>query len=204
MTPQDYWNAIYEIKGDHDVSWSEALPAVSLQLIESAGITPETCVVDVGGGRSRLVDALLAKGLDCLAVLDVSGEALSHTRSRIGTASQQVKWIEADVTAAWTLKPMDIWHDRAVFHFLTAPEHRAGYLGHLRATLKAGGSAIIATFAPDGPDRCSGLPVVRYSPESLAAELGPDYSLQEAQLHRHLTPWGVAQSFQYSRFRRLH
>ena len=110
--------------------------------------------------------------------------------------------IQADVTGAWDLKPMDIWHDRAVFHFLTERDDRARYLEHLRHTLKPGGSAIIATFALDGPEMCSGLPVARYSPETLAAELGEGFDLVEARPYQHVTPWGAAQSFQYSRFQR--
>jgi SAM-dependent methyltransferase len=159
-------------------------------------------VVDIGGGESRLVDALLARGLHCVAVLDVSGEALRHAQARLGAAAQSVTWVEADVTGAWSLAPMDIWHDRAVFHFLIDPAARARYVRHLRGTLKPQGSAIIATFALDGPERCSGLPVHRYSPETLAAELGDAFTLVEWRAHRHVTPWGAAQSFQYSWFRR--
>jgi hypothetical protein len=158
----------------------------------------------VGGGESRLIDALLAEGLDCLAVLDVSHEALDHARARIGTASQVVTWIESDVAGVWSLKPMDIWHDRAVFHFLVQAEDRLRYLTHLRKTLKVNGGAIIATFAPGGPDRCSGLPVARYSPDALAAELGDGFTLLESRLHPHVTPSGTVQSFQYSRFQRNH
>jgi SAM-dependent methyltransferase len=204
MNPEDHWNSIYRTQGEDAVSWFEALASVSLELLDAAGLTTDTCVVDVGGGESRLVDALLAKGLDCLAVLDVSGEALHHAQARIGGAAPTVTWIEADVTDAWSLKPMDIWHDRAGFHFLTDGAARANYRQHILETLKADGSVIIATFAPDGPERCSGLPVVRYSPELLAKELGVGFALQEWRPHRHVTPWGGVQSFQYSRFRRVH
>jgi SAM-dependent methyltransferase len=167
-------------------------------------MTAETCVLDVGGGDSHLVDALTARGLDCLAVLDVSGAALGRARARLGSAARVPIWIEADVTGDWTLQAMDIWHDRAVFHFLTSPEDRALYTRHLLRTLKPGGSAIIATFAPDGPERCSGLPVQRYAPEQLASELGPQLELVEARRHVHTTPWGSTQSFQYSRLRKVH
>jgi SAM-dependent methyltransferase len=203
MTPQEHWNAIYRTKSERDVSWFEALPAVSLELLEDAGLTEDTCVVDVGGGESRLVDALLARGLDCLAVLDVSGEALDHARTRVGSNARVVTWIEADVTAGWSLKAMDIWHDRAVFHFLVAPDDRIRYLTHMRETLKPGGSAIIATFAPDGPATCSGLPVARYSPATLAQAVGRDFELVDVRAWQHVTPWGALQPFQYSRFRRL-
>jgi trans-aconitate methyltransferase len=199
-----HWNHVYSTKTEREVSWFEPLPVVSLGLLEAAGLTTHTCVLDVGGGDSHLVDALAARGLDCLAVLDVSGAALERAKARLGAVAQVPIWIEADVTSDWTLQPMDIWHDRAVFHFLTAPEDRARYTQHMLETLKPGGSAIIATFAPDGPERCSGLPVQRYSPEQLAAELGASFELIEARPHLHTTPSGSTQSFQYSRLRRTH
>jgi SAM-dependent methyltransferase len=199
---QEHWDSVYRTKGEQDVSWFETFPAMSLEMIEAAGLTPDTCVIDVGGGQSRLIDSLLSRGLDCLAVLDVSGEALRHARDRLGARSQVVAWIESDVTAEWSLQPMDIWHDRAVFHFLVQPDDRRHYVARLRSTLKVGGSAIVATFAPDGPERCSGLPVVRYSPDALSAELGHEFALIDARPHRHVTPWGDTQSFQYSRFQR--
>jgi hypothetical protein len=136
-------------------------------------------------------------------VLDVSGAALRRAQARLGGAAHVPVWIEADVTGGWTLKSMDIWHDRAVFHFLTASEDRAKYLEHLRAVVRMQGSAIIATFAPDGPEKCSGLQVARYSPESLADTLGRGFQLVEARRHVHATPWGSTQAFQYSRFVRV-
>jgi hypothetical protein len=204
MDRQDHWQRVYTTKSEQEVSWFEGLPAVSIQLMESAGLTPDSCVVDVGGGDSRLVDALVARGLDCLAVLDVSDAALQRAQQRLGDSARIPTWIATDVSADWSLKPMDIWHDRAVFHFLTAPEDRARYVSHLRETLKRNGSAIIATFALDGPEKCSGLPVARYSPETLADELGEGFKLIESVPHRHQTPWGTSQSFQYSRFVRVH
>lgn len=197
-----HWNRVYTTKTEQDVSWFEPLPTISLEMLESAGMTPESCVLDVGGGDSHLVDALAARGLDCLAVLDVSGAALERAKTRLGLAAQTPIWIEADVTGEWSLKPMDIWHDRAVFHFLTTADERTAYRRHLMGTLKPGGSAIIATFALDGPEKCSGLPVQRYSPERLAEELGSAFELREARPHVHTTPWGSTQSFQYSRLLR--
>jgi len=157
-------------------------------------------VIDIGAGDSRLVDQLIVQGLNCIAVLDVSGAALQRVRTRLGSNSDRVDWIEADVTAEWSWKSSDIWHDRAVFHFLTDPCDRARYRAHLKRILKPGGTAIIATFAPDGPAKCSGLPVVRYSPETLASELDPDFALVQSMAHGHQTPWDSTQSFQYSRF----
>jgi len=202
MTRTGHWNTIYRTKDERELSWFEGLPELSLRLMESAGLTVETCVLDVGGGDSHLVDVLEARGLDCLAVLDVSGVALARARTRLGVRASVPLWIEADVTGEWTLKPMDIWHDRAVFHFLTEVEDRVRYGNHLRQTLKVGGTAIVATFAPDGPDRCSGLPVMRYSPETLSLELGSELELVEAVPYTHTTPWGVMQSFHYCRFLR--
>ena len=203
MERQRHWNAVFTKKAEGDVSWFESLPATSIRLLEAAGLSIDTCVLDVGGGDSHLIDHLMARGLDCLAVLDVSGEALARARARLGPAASIPIWLETDVANDWSLKPMDIWHDRAVFHFLTEKHDRERYRFQLLKTLKEGGSAILATFAPDGPARCSGLPVVRYSPESLSAELGPAFGLIESVPHVHTTPWGATQSFLYCRFRRV-
>lgn len=197
-----HWDEIYASKAEQGVSWFEAVPAVSLRLLEAAGLTPESCVIDVGCGAARLIDALVARGLACLVALDVSDAVVQQARARLGARASVPVWIVADVVGGWSSKPMDIWHDRAVFHFLTDPADRARYVARLRETLKPGGSAIIATFALDGPERCSGLPVVRYSPESLSAELGPEFRLEESIAHMHVTPSGGRQSFQYSRFTR--
>ena len=203
---QAHWNDVYARKGEREVSWFEESPATSLSLIEAAlasSPTSNPCIVDVGGGDSRLVDALIARGLTCLAVLDVSSAALERAKARLGGAGSVPIWLAANVADEWTLPPMDVWHDRALFHFLTEEPDRQKYLAHLRATLKVGGSAIIATFDADGPDRCSGLPVVRYSPATLARELGPAFRLEQALHHGHTTPWGKSQAFQYSRFTRV-
>ena len=203
MDRKQHWETVYTAKGERDVSWFEVLPAVSLRLLEAAGLTRESCVIDVGGGDSHLVDVLVARGLDCLAVLDVSGAALRRVRERLGDRAAALTWIEADVTGDWSLRPVDIWHDRAVFHFLTAPEDRALYRQRLLATLKTNGAAIVATFALDAPERCSGLQVSRYSAETLAAELGRQFRLEESVRHEHRTPFGTVQPFTYTRFTRL-
>jgi hypothetical protein len=202
LSVHGHWNTVYQTKGERDVSWFEALPSVSLEMLEAAGLTEDTCVIDVGGGDSRLVDALVARRLNCLAVLDVSGVALRRAQDRLGPAAKPVTWIESDVTAEWHLKPMDIWHDRAVFHFLVRAEDRARYRAHLLGTLKVGGSAIVATFAPNGPPTCSGLPVARYSSDALAAELGDDFELVETRTYDHHTPGNAVQPFVYARFTR--
>jgi uridine phosphorylase/SAM-dependent methyltransferase len=160
-------------------------------------------VLDLGGGDSRLVDHLLDQQVSCVYVLDVSAAALGRAQERLGPRHAQVKWIEADATRDWSVPAVDIWHDRAVFHFLTTSEDRARYIARLRRALNVGGTAILATFAPDGPQQCSGLPVARYSPETLSAELGPEFELVEAASHEHRTPWGSIQPFVYARFTRV-
>jgi trans-aconitate methyltransferase len=203
MDRTSHWQQVYATKAEDDVSWFEASPSLSLQMMEAAGMTTETCVLDVGGGDSKLVDALVARGLTCLAILDISATALARARVRLGPAGGVPTWIAADVTTDWSFEPVDIWHDRAVFHFLTDEKDRARYREHLLVHLKAGGMAVIATFALDGPEKCSGLTVARYSPETLAAELGQDFQLVNSFDHVHRTPSGASQSFQYSRFTRV-
>ena len=198
-----HWDTVYRATSEKDLSWFEAVPEISLRMLDAAGLSTDSCVLDVGGGESRLIDHLAARGVRCLAVLDISATALQRCRSRLGASASVPIWIEADVTGDWSLKPMDIWHDRAVFHFLTAPADRARYRERLLGTLKPGGNAIIATFALDGPEKCSGLPVQRYSPRTLAAELGERFAIVDSASHVHTTPWGSAQSFQYSRLERL-
>jgi hypothetical protein len=203
MNRQQHWDTIFATKGERDLSWFESLPETSVRMLEAAGLNADTCVLDVGAGDSHLVDHLISRGLDCLAVLDISGSALARAQSRLGQFASIPIWIESDVAGTWSLKPMDIWHDRAVFHFLTTDQDREHYRTRLLQTLKAGGSAILATFAMDGPEQCSGLPVVRYSADSLSHELGPDFDLVETVPHIHTTPWGGSQPFVYCRFRRL-
>jgi SAM-dependent methyltransferase len=198
--PREHWERIYATKADEQLSWFEPLPEISVRLLAAAGMTSDSCVLDVGGGESRLVDYLLARGLECVAVLDVSSAALDRARTRLGAAAAVPTWIASDVTSPWALKPMDIWHDRAVFHFLTGEDARTKSREHLRDVLKPGGAAIIATFALDGPEKCSGLPIARYSAGTLAGEFAGVLDLVESVHHTHTTPWGATQSFQYSRF----
>ena len=161
-------------------------------------------MIDIGGGDSRLVDHLVARGLHCLTVLDISGLALARVQARLGARAARVRWIEADVTSGWTIPPVDVWHDRAVFHFLTEAEDRARYMAHLRAAVKPGGTVIMATFALDGPERCSGLPVCRYDAQRMSAELGAGFVLVETVPEAHRTPSGSVQPFTYNRFVREH
>jgi SAM-dependent methyltransferase len=157
-------------------------------------------VIDIGGGDSRLVDHLVARGLRCVTVLDVSAPALARARARLGDRDDRVRWIEADVAGPWTADAVDIWHDRAVFHFLTEAEDRVRYVAHLRDVVKCGGTVVIGTFAPDGPERCSGLPVCRYDAAGMGAELGGGFTLVETMTDAHRTPSGAVQAFSFSRF----
>ena len=202
MRSKDHWNAIYGRKPEPEMSWHQDDPAVSLALMYVAGLTTRSSVIDIGGGTSRLVDRLLALGVRDLTVLDVSDAALGLARTRLGNAGAAVAWMAADVTIWEPRRTYDIWHDRAVFHFLVDPASRASYLTRLGRSLPVGGHAIIATFAPDGPESCSGLPVTRYSPETLSHLLGPRFSLVAHRDHVHRTPWGSPQSFQYSLLRK--
>jgi SAM-dependent methyltransferase len=197
-----HWEAVHEARSDTEVSWFQPRPETSLELIHVLGLGSEARVIDVGGGTSRLVDHLWARGFRRLTVLDISGRALASTRARLGRAADELDWVEADVTQVALDGRYDLWHDRAVFHFLTEPADRARYLTLLTRALVPGGHAIVATFAEDGPTRCSGLPVVRYSPESLGQTLGARFSLRHTRTELHLTPQAREQSFVYCVFER--
>lgn len=199
---RDHWDEVYRTKAENEVSWFEEEPALSLELMRLAGLTPTSSVIDIGGGASHLVDNLLRLGLSRVTVLDISEAALATAQARLGPEASRATWIAADVTTWEPLQVYDIWHDRAAFHFLTQPEDRAAYGRCLAKALKPGGHAIIASFAEDGPERCSGLPVTRYSPQALATALGSMVELVESRRHSHATPWGTVQKFQFSLFRR--
>lgn len=203
VSREQHWQEVYSTKGEDEVSWFQDRPQTSLDLIAQTGLTPDASLIDIGGGASRLVDALLAADWRDIAVLDIAGAALAKARERLGPQGAGVDWIVADITQWRPQRRYDLWHDRAVFHFLTDAADRAAYKAALRAAVAPGGHVVIGSFAPDGPERCSGLPVQRYSPDSLQAELGPDFVLQQALQEEHHTPAGRLQHFQFSRFRRL-
>jgi len=200
MSRQAHWESVYESKGDAEVSWTQPEPHLSLSLIR--GVCPTGGIIDVGSGTSILADKLLDAGY-IVAVLDISAAALARAKVRLGTRAGQVQWIVADVTAKLDLGTFDVWHDRAVFHFLTEPADRAAYVALLLRTIPVGGHVVIATFALDGPEKCSGLPVQRYDSQLLTAELGAGFDLLKSVPESHLTPWGKPQSFQYSVFIRV-
>ena len=195
-----HWDRVYAAHPADDLSWFQARPETSLALIGRSRAGPHGAIVDVGGGASLLVDALLDAGFQNLTLLDISEVALSVAKRRLGSRAARVRWLACDVVS-WKPNPaFDVWHDRAVFHFLVKAEDRAAYRAAINAALKPGGQVVIGTFASDGPERCSGLPVARYEPEALAAELGADFGLVESVHEEHQTPSGKVQRFQFSRF----
>jgi 2-polyprenyl-3-methyl-5-hydroxy-6-metoxy-1,4-benzoquinol methylase len=198
-----HWDGVYRTKREDEVSWFQASPTLSLDLIHAAGVERHASIIDVGGGASRLVDALSDKGFANLTVLDVSEAATETAKARLGARAAGVTWIVADVTQWEPAHTYDVWHDRAAFHFLTAPEERAAYAQRVLRAVRPGGHVIIGTFALDGPERCSGLPIVRHDAESIGTILGPLFSLIETRRHEHQTPMGGSQKFQFSRFQRV-
>ncbi|MBI2381662.1 MAG: class I SAM-dependent methyltransferase [Gammaproteobacteria bacterium] len=202
MSDKKHWEQVYQTKAEDAVSWFQPRAEKSLGLIQACGLPKDAPIIDVGGGASVLVDDLLAAGFTELTVLDLSGAALGQTRTRLGQAAGHVRWLEADITTVeLPAAQYALWHDRAVFHFLTEADQRAAYVARLRHALQPGGHLILATFAEDGPERCSGLPVCRYSAEALSAELGAEFVLQTELRDEHHTPFGTSQRFLYCHFR---
>ena len=199
---QTHWQNVYQTKGERDVSWFQEIPTISLDLIHATGVGADASIIDIGGGASRLADNLLTEGFRSVTVLDVSEKALAASRDRLGPRGKHVTWIVADVTTWRPDKRYDLWHDRAAFHFLTAPGDRTAYAECVRKAVCRGGHVIVGTFAPDGPERCSGLPVVRHDAGSIGKVLGPSFKLIESRRHDHRTPGGTIQRFQFSRFQR--
>lgn len=199
----DHWQSVYTTKQENEVSWFEASPEISLSLIRKAAGGKPAGIVDIGGGASRLVDELVADGQREITVLDLSEAALATARQRLGAAGNGIDWVVADVTRWQPDKTYDVWHDRAALHFLTEAADQRAYVAVLKAALRPGGTAILATFAPDGPEKCSGLPVARHDAASLGALLGDGFVLRDTFRHTHTTPWGSEQRFQFSVFERL-
>jgi SAM-dependent methyltransferase len=202
-TRREHWENVYQTKGERDVSWFEESPAISLELIRATGVKADASIVDIGGGASRLVDALLDAGFEALTVLDLSETALATSMARLGVRGIKIKWVTADVTVWQPTEIYDVWHDRAAFHFLTDLKDQSAYAEKVRRVVRLGGHVIIGTFAPNGPERCSGLPIVRHDNASLGKMLGPSFELVESRNHSHQTPIGTIQRFQFSRFRHL-
>lgn len=197
-----HWENVYSTKQTTEVSWFEAEPTTSLNLLERT-LPQGGKIIDVGGGASFLVDRLVSKGNWDVTVLDISSTAIEHSKRRLGDAESKVSWICADITETKQLKSYDVWHDRAVFHFLTNPIDRQAYLDRLNESLSSGGYFIVATFAPDGPEKCSGLPVCRYSPEELEATLGCAFRIVTSGHHNHLTRSAKTQRFTLAVFQKI-
>jgi hypothetical protein len=197
-----HWDNVYETKGSADVSWFQPEPELSLKLIRRTGISHDARIIDVGGGASTLVDHLQRSGFRNLTVLDIAAPGVDQAKDRLGALAERIDWIVSDVTSWRPPHAFDLWHDRAVLHFLTDPVDQAAYAKVLRDAVPAGGWVIIGGFAPNGPAKCSGLNVIHHDAETLAALLGPGFALMETHGEIHLTPQGREQAFRYHLFGR--
>lgn len=204
MQSKEHWEKVYATKSADAVSWFQPHADLSLDLIRNTGAAKDAGIIDVGGGASTLADGLLAEGYSDLTVLDLSAAALSAARQRLGEKEKRVRWIEADITRVdLPDNRYDIWHDRAVFHFLTTPEERQAYVQTVFRSVRPGGHVIVATFAEDGPEQCSGLPVMRYRADELHDEFGEAFTLLGHRKEAHHTPAGKVQQFVYCYCRRI-
>lgn len=197
-----HWETVYATRAEWELSWQQEYPALSLELIKALCPDQTGRILDVGGGDSNLVDHLLEAGYQHLTVLDISEGALHRAQGRLGPKAGRVRWLAADITQPRELGPREVWHDRAVFHFLTRPGDRAAYVAQAAQTVVSGGGLLVATFALDGPEYCSGLPVCRYDAESLTAEFADAFEAVRRERETHVTPWGASQEFVYVAFRR--
>ena len=198
MQSKEHWEQVYTTKAATGVSWFQEHARQSVQLIHQTGVARDAGIIDVGGGASTLVDDLLRDGYSNLAVLDLSESALSAAKERLGTPASDVAWLVGDITRVELPRhAYAVWHDRAVFHFLTTREERAAYVRAVLRAVKPGGHVIVATFAEDGPEKCSGLPVMRYSADGLHAEFGTPFTLLKQEREEHHTPAGAVQKFIY-------
>ncbi len=199
---RQHWDAVYARRSSTEVSWFQAHPAQSLRAIEAAGLDVQAAIIDIGGGASTLIDELVQRGFEDLTVLDISANVLAKVAERLGAAASRVQLIQADVTRFRPARTYSLWHDRAVFHFLTRPDEREAYRLALRTGTAPGSHVVIATFGPQGPTRCSGLDTSRYDAPALARELGEEFQLIDSLVDVHTTPGGVQQQFLHTRFRR--
>ena len=198
---REHWDHAYSANAPDQVSWFERSPKTSISLIEEARIGMGAAIIDVGGGASRLAGELVRLGYEDVTVADIAPTALRLARSEATGAAATISFIEADVRDHNFGRQFDLWHDRAVLHFMVAPTDRDAYLKTLSHSTRSGGFAILATFGPDGPEQCSGLPVRRYGAEELAQLLGEEFEMRSSRVHIHATPSGREQQFQYALFR---
>ena len=202
MEPREHWRHVYATKGPNEVSWFQGSPAPSLDALDRFGAGPDMSLVDVGAGASSLADVLLDRGWTDVTLLDISEPALEATRLRLGPPADRVSWQVADIREWRPGRAFDVWHDRAVFHFLTEAADRSAYKRTLLDGTHPGSHVILATFAPDGPATCSGLPVQRYDAAALADQLGAEFERIDDWRQTHVTPWGSEQRFQWCLFTR--
>ncbi len=200
--PENHWNTVFQTKRPDEVSWYEAYPGRSVDTVEGFGLPRTARIIDIGGGDSRLVDALLVLGYEHLTVLDISADALDRAKTRLGTLAQRVQWVVSDVTTYQPDEPFDLWHDRAAFHFLTTDDAVARYLAAAESGVRAGGYLTVGTFSDNGPTQCSGLPVQQYSPDQLAGRFGRQFAKIHCNEADHQTPTGAVQRFTFCQFRR--
>ena len=198
---EQHWTGVYDQKAPTEVSWYQAKPESSLRALERFGCQPSDAFIDIGGGASNLVDALVSRGWADVTVLDIAASAIKVTQARLGNDAGKVHWEIADITDWQPSRRYYVWHDRAVFHFLTGPDQRDAYRRALLKAVPRDGLVLMATFALDGPERCSGLTVRRYDPEMLAKELGPSMQLLDSWREEHTTPFGAKQSFNWCALR---
>ncbi|MBK6323252.1 MAG: class I SAM-dependent methyltransferase [Burkholderiales bacterium] len=204
MQSKDHWEKVYTTKEADNVSWFQAHAELSMRLIRESCPRRDAAIIDVGGGASTLVDELLDDGYPNVTVLDLSSAALAESRRRLGVRGETVRWMEADITCAeFEPHSFDLWHDRAVFHFLTTKKDRIAYVRQVLQAVKPGGHVIMATFGSDGPTQCSGLPVMRYAPDELHAEFGDAFTLLAHEEQLHHTPFGTDQQFVYCMCRKM-
>lgn len=203
MDKAEHWENVYQTKSSAEVSWYEPNPKQSLELIVAAAGDSRGRVIDIGGGQSSLVDRLLDEGFSQVAVLDISQTAIEATKTRLGERASQVEWIVADITHRDSLGEFDIWHDRAVFHFITDPQDRKHYLELLKRSLPIGGHFIVGTFAKGGPEKCSGLPICQYDAATMQVELGPSFVPVKCSEYLHTTPSGKPQQFFFGDYKRM-
>jgi 2-polyprenyl-3-methyl-5-hydroxy-6-metoxy-1,4-benzoquinol methylase len=200
---KEHWEKIYDSKGSQDVSWFQAMPKVSLELFTQYEVPMDARIIDIGGGDSSLVDHLLTRGYRDVTVLDISGSALRKASERLGATGSGVQWIEGDATAFEAPRPFDVWHDRAVFHFLTNEDQVDAYIERLSALLRSGGLLILSTFSESGPEKCSGIPVHRYSEGEMTARLEKLCERIKCFTVDHVTPFNTVQNFLFCAFRKI-
>jgi len=199
-----HWENIYRSKSDTELSWLQDRPEASLSMLDAVGVTPRR-VIDIGGGQSTFAAEALVRGAEDVVVLDIAEAAIERGKERSGAQAERVRWIVGDALDMLGLElgVFDLWHDRAVFHFLTEPSDRRRYIEAAATSVRAGGHVIIAAFAPDGPEQCSGLPVHRWGSDQLAAEFGQAFEMIRSEQESHRTPWGKPQAFTYALLKRV-